>query len=78
MIDDNRYDDLLVGVRITSYTSLVVEVSIRLIAAIIRTQNSRDIPGTFLAVWLPSLQLLALSILFNIVLNIYIFKNNGI
>ena len=77
LIGDERYDDLLLGIRITSNTTLVIEVLIRLITIIIWTQNSRDIPGTFLAVWLPNLLLLAVAILLNVVLNIFIIKNDG-
>ena len=77
LIGDKRYEDLLLGIRITSNTTLIVEVLIRLIAIIIWTLNSSDIPGTFLAVWLPNLELLAVSILLNVVLNIYIIKNDG-
>ena len=77
LVGDERYDDLLLGVRITSNTTLVVEVLIRLIVIIIWTQNSLDVPGTFLAVWLPNLQLLAVAILLNVVLNICIIKNDG-
>ena len=77
LIGDKRYEDLLLGIRITSNTTLIVEVLIRLIAIIIWTLNSSDIPGTFLAVWLPNLELLAVSILLNVVLNICIIKNDG-
>ena len=77
LIGDKRYDDLLLGIRITSNTALIVEVLIKLIMIYIWTQNSRDIPGTFLAVWLPNLQLFAVAILLKMVLNMCIIKNNG-
>ena len=77
LIGDERYDDLLLGVRITSNTTLIVEVLIRLIAIIIWTHTSRDIAGTFLAVWLPNLELLVTSILLNVVLNTCILRNDG-
>lgn len=77
MIKDNRYDDLLLGIRITSNTTLIVEVLIRLIMIIVWTQTSRDNLGTFLAVWLPNLQLLVVSICLNVALNTCIIRNDG-
>ena len=77
LINDNGYDDLLLGIRITSNTTLFVEVLVRLITIIIWTQNSDDFLGTFLAVWMPNLQLLMVAIALNIVLNIFILKDEG-
>ena len=65
LINDNGYDDLLLGIRITSNTTLFVEVLVRLITIIIWTQNSDDFLGTFLAVWMPNLQLLMVAIALN-------------
>ena len=76
LINDSRYDDLLLGIRITSNTTLCIEVLIRLITIIIWTQNSLDSIGIFLAVWLPNLQLLAIAIGLNAILNICKIRHN--
>ena len=74
LISDGRYNDLLSGIRITSNTTLVVEVIVRAVKIVLWTQNSRYAAGTFLGVWLPNLQLLFTSILLNIILNVSIFS----
>ena len=73
LISDGRYNDLLSGIRITSNTTLVVEVIVRAVRIILWTQNSRYPAGTSLGVWLPNLQLLFTSIFINIILNIIMF-----
>ena len=73
LISDGRYNDLLSDIRITSNTTLVVEVIVRAVRIVLWTQNSRYAAGTFLGVSLPNLQLLFTSIVVNIILNISIF-----